>query len=96
MTTTTRVTFTLPSDLTDDIKLCASALGVSRSALVAESLSALHDLARILRESGATESSLDSDGVMRARGRSVELLQARIAEARHLLSEDDSPAGEDR
>jgi hypothetical protein len=95
MTTTTRVTFTLPSDLTDDIKLCASVLGVSRSALVAESLSALHDLARILRDSGATD-SLDSDGVMRARGRSIELLQARIAEAHHLLSEDGSPAGEDR
>lgn len=78
-----RVTFTFPPSLVDDLAFVSGRVGVSRSALVSDVLGQpLADLRRLLEAVPPSPSPAD---VLRLRGDSEVLIEARLSELRAAL-----------
>ena len=83
MSTTTRVSLSLPTSIVEDIKFCSERIGVSRSAFVADLLQDVSQLASLLRALDLP----DAKESLRLRGDSAEVLRQRIADLRHKLDD---------
>lgn len=78
-----RVTFTLPPSLVADLTFVSERVGVSRSAIVSDVLGQpLADLRQLL---GAVPPSPTAADVLRLRGDSEALIEARLSELRAAL-----------
>lgn len=77
-----RMSFTLPPAIRDDLHYLSSRMGVSKSALVSELLGPpLHDLRQLMEL--VPENPTEAD-LLRARGRSNELIAARLRSLRSI------------
>lgn len=86
MTANTRVTITLSSQTADDLGFVSSALGITRSALMAELLAM--DAAELRAASLKSAYRPSCEPVLRLRGHSAEVVQARIRELWSALHAD--------
>lgn len=81
-----RVTLSLPRELAADLGYLSRRMGVSKSALVSELVQEASALAEILRE--LPEDGVTEEQLIRARGRSLQLVHDRVASARAAFGED--------
>lgn len=82
-----RVNVSLPDRLADDLDYMAVRMGITRSALVGELLQEVSRLAEIMRD--VPEDGVTPGDVLRARGRSLALIQERVAHVRNVLEVGD-------
>jgi len=80
-----RVTVSIPIELADGLTYLARRMAVSKSALVAELLKEVPELVEIVQ--GVPEQGATQKDVVRARGRSLELVEARVGKVVRALKD---------
>jgi hypothetical protein len=87
MSSVRRSTFSLSVQTSDDLRKASAQLGISRSALVEQMLSAgLSDLLRVLAQIPSS-GSLTSGDAKRLRGESVRVIEDRLSELGSLVTD---------
>lgn len=88
MATCKKITVSLPADLVETVDLIASHLGMTRSAFIALTLSEpVEALGELIRQVQPLSGAPDQAELLRFRGKSAELAQARLDKAQSALND---------